>query len=287
MVTAIHPNAFTRNISRENVLDAKLVDLAKLEAYIPQYNRPHRLDIYTLVFVKKVLGFVSIDTNKYTINAPTILIIPPGKIRSFNWQNKPVGISLFFNPELMLLGSQESFKNLLMLQYGQVFVKKLKKQEEVMFQKTISLIGDQFGANPIHKSKVIHHLINSLLIQLEVFKKDINIQPSGRGEEILYKYEQLINERFLKMKKPNEYARELGVSTNHLNKLVNTIYGKTSSQLISERIILEAKRLLTHTNHTVSHIADVLSFEYLSYFIRFFKKNVGFTPEEYRRKINL
>ncbi|KFF06646.1 helix-turn-helix domain-containing protein [Flavobacterium reichenbachii] len=81
---------------------------------------------------------------------------------------------------------------------------------------------------------------------------------------------------------PSDYASQLNVHVNHLNKALKETTGKTTSQIISERIVQEAMILLKQTNWNINEIAWCLGFEELSHFINFFKKNVQVSPKTYR-----
>jgi AraC-like DNA-binding protein len=84
---------------------------------------------------------------------------------------------------------------------------------------------------------------------------------------------------------PTEFARQLAVHVNHLNRALKEVTGKTTSQLIAERIVQEARALLKHTDWNISEIAWCLGFEELPHFINFFKKNAQITPKSFRMAI--
>ena len=86
----------------------------------------------------------------------------------------------------------------------------------------------------------------------------------------------------INFRSPSEYASQLNVHVNHLNKALKETTGKTTSQIISERIVQEAMILLKQTNWNINEIAWCLGFEELSHFINFFKKNVQVSPKNYR-----
>jgi len=81
---------------------------------------------------------------------------------------------------------------------------------------------------------------------------------------------------------PTEFANQLSVHVNHLNRALKEITGKTTSQLIAERVVQEARALLKHTDWNISEIAWCLGFEELPHFINFFKKNAQITPKSFR-----
>ena len=90
---------------------------------------------------------------------------------------------------------------------------------------------------------------------------------------------------YFKTKKyAHEYASLMNISEKHLNRICKECLNKTTSEIIAERIIIEAKRLLIHKQHSVSEIAANLGFDDNSYFSRFFKKNCGETPIHFLKK---
>lgn len=97
----------------------------------------------------------------------------------------------------------------------------------------------------------------------------------------LQAFEQLVNKEFKREKSPNYYANELNMSIKHLNRIVKETLNITASKFIADRIILEAKKLLIHADYRVVEVADALGYEDTSYFIRFFKKHAGVTPNKF------
>jgi AraC family transcriptional regulator, transcriptional activator of pobA len=86
----------------------------------------------------------------------------------------------------------------------------------------------------------------------------------------------------LALRNPKDFAMELSVHVNHLNRSVKQVTGKSTSTQISERIANESKALLQHTNWNISEVAYSLGFEYPTYFNNFFKKMTGSNPKFYR-----
>jgi len=86
----------------------------------------------------------------------------------------------------------------------------------------------------------------------------------------------------IKLRHPIAFADYLSVHVNHLNRSLKKITGKTTTQLINDRIMLEARSLLQHTDWNISEISWCLGFEELPHFINFFKKAADSTPKNYR-----
>ena len=98
-------------------------------------------------------------------------------------------------------------------------------------------------------------------------------------------FQQLIDKHYTSIRLPKEYADLLYITPNHLNALCQEMLGKSAGDLIRNRVILEAKRLLTNADLSITQIADELNFKDDSYFNRFFKKDVGMTPDEFRKQM--
>jgi AraC family transcriptional activator of pobA len=84
------------------------------------------------------------------------------------------------------------------------------------------------------------------------------------------------------LRSPSDYATQMSVHVNHLNRALREISGKTTSKLIGERVVQEAKSLLRHTTWNVGEVAWCLGFEERSHFINFFKKNTRLSPGAFR-----
>ena len=113
---------------------------------------------------------------------------------------------------------------------------------------------------------------------------------SSANERISALFTELLERQFpiesplqkMKLRAPAEFANNLAVHTNHLNRALKDSLGKTTSQLISDRIQQEARILLKHTDWQVNQIGYCLGFEEPSHFISFFKKRADATPRSFR-----
>lgn len=164
-----------------------------------------------------------------------------------------------------------------------------KKVEEisVIYRKMIEEINTEY----IHKYDILRnylHLIIHEAMKMQVpdkntFQNSASERISGLFLELLERQFPIdIPEHTLKMRSANDFARQLSVHVNHLNRTIKEVTGKTTSEHISERITKEAHALLNHTDMTVAEIAFGLGFEHPSYFNNFFKKNSGVSPGSIR-----
>jgi AraC-like DNA-binding protein len=98
--------------------------------------------------------------------------------------------------------------------------------------------------------------------------------------------EQLLEQHYKTEKSPSFYADNMNITLKHLNRICKETLNQTVTEIITNRVILETKRLLINPIKSVNQIADELGFEDYSYFTRLFKKKTEITPSEFRKNLN-
>jgi AraC-like DNA-binding protein len=111
-----------------------------------------------------------------------------------------------------------------------------------------------------------------------------NVDANAYNHTILRNFKRLIEKNYTKLRLPKQYAELLYITPNHLNALCNDFLGISAGKVIRDRILLEAKRLLINLDLRVAEIANKLNFEDQSYFVKFFKKYEGTTPDKFRKQ---
>jgi AraC family transcriptional activator of pobA len=141
------------------------------------------------------------------------------------------------------------------------------------------------------KYSLLHNYLQLLIhLAMKMIPADTYEKHTNATSRITALFMELMERQFpidspesgLTLKTANDYARNLSVHVNYLNRAVKATTGKTTTALIAARIIQEANALLQHTDWNVSEIAYSLGFEYPAYFNNFFKKITGVTPGEVR-----
>lgn len=142
-------------------------------------------------------------------------------------------------------------------------------------------------------AKLNHQEIICMLLKIMMLKfsgsQSINIKSESKSDkksDIIDNYHDLINEYYKDWKLPKLYAQMLFITPNHLNAICKEVAGKNATEIIKRRVLLEAKRLLTHTTMTVTQIAYELGFEDNSHFGKYFKSEINETPEKFRTNFN-
>lgn len=121
------------------------------------------------------------------------------------------------------------------------------------------------------------HLIR--LNQKTFLNQDVN-------QKRVYEISMLVDQNYHAQRKASFYAGQLGITEKRLNQILKEKLGKTITELIHARLVLEAKRKLASSESTIKEIAYELQFEGHSYFSRFFKKQTGLTPEDFKKQVS-
>jgi AraC-like DNA-binding protein len=122
------------------------------------------------------------------------------------------------------------------------------------------------------------------LVASQYLKQSKSTDALSRFEMINKAFKTLLESNFITSKKPTEYAQTLNISTAYLNECVKNTTGHSVSYHIQQRIVLEAKRLLYHSDKSVKEIASELGYEDAAYFSRMFSKVTGMTALSFRNK---
>lgn len=246
----------------------------------------HRQLYYSIILCSSGTINVSVDKLQLALDANNALCIGSGSVSSMSLSAQATGWIIQFSTDFILLPFAEKF--------GQAYscfaqnsycLHTLNKQEAVNWQFYLHQMQREYQDNG-HKG--INVLRSYLNILLEMINRDVTATKTTRKitekDRKLGAFEQLVEEKFSSQKLPSQYAAELFISVNYLNRICQETRGISSGELIRRRIALEAERLLNHTGKTVSEIAHELGFERLSYFVTFFKKHTGLSPEQYRKQ---
>jgi AraC-like DNA-binding protein len=130
---------------------------------------------------------------------------------------------------------------------------------------------------------ILHGLMKALLGKL-LQLAELEMRNPAIPVSLFDRYQHLIEKECPKLHKVNQFASLLNTTPQNLNAVCMKQSGKNASEMISLRILLEAKRYILHTENNVNEIAEILNFSDTSNFVKFFKKAEGVTPVQFREK---
>ncbi|AZA82876.1 AraC family transcriptional regulator [Chryseobacterium lactis] len=253
-------------------------------------EKPHRHDFYAAVLFTKGKGIHEIDFQKYEVSEGSLFFLSPGQIHSWELSEDIDGYIFFCSQEFYEMHYvNQKLRNFPF--FGSIsFPRKLQLQATDL-QQNINLfkaLGKEHQSKNSMKEGFILSLMSQLFINAtRLFSRDFETLESSAGLSYFKHYqdfEGLIEEHFAKQKSIAYYASLLGISSKHLNRIAQTVVQKTATDVITERVVLEAKRMLMYLDESLVEIAFRLGYEEYSYFVRVFRKSSGMTPTQFMRK---
>lgn len=245
---------------------------------------PHRKDYYFMAFVRKGSSRHWVDMTAYDLKPDTFYFTVPNQV-NMKEQTEPItGVVLNFNDDFISSDNNGLIKDLPIIQNpfnGHVL--SLKPEDLDFLEDIFDRILLEYQSTNSWQHNMLLAYMKVLLIYLSrLYMEQYSERELIPDRIILKKYLSKIEESYIKSHEVAEYAEMLNMSANHLSEVVKEQSGKPAIVHIHNRIILEAKRLLFHTDYAVKEIAYQLGFEEPSYFNRFFKRITSYTPVAYR-----
>lgn len=254
-----------------------------------QVSYPHRHDdFYEILHIAQGSGSYTIDGQTYAMAPGMIFFVSPGQIHELSLSPDVQGHIFLFTSFFYHFNKSDPFK-LFELPFfyniqGKASPLQLANQAQSLlfseyFQKAI-----EEASNPgPDTDDLLRALLDLILIEAKrLYVKDRADLMPQKNLLLVKRFKQLIEQHAAENWSISQYAKQLGISANHLSETVKANTGRTSSQLIDDRMLLEIKRLLKHSKLSVSEIAYQLHFNDQSYFTKYFKKLEGVTPKEWR-----
>lgn len=261
--------------------------IRKLEELMNGKNLVHDLhkhNFYFVLAVQKGRGYHEIDFVNYQVKDNTVFILRPGQVHRLELKAGATGFLLEFD-----LAFYQPKNTITEQRWRKASGKNYCAVEAARFGKLLSLLQNifhEFSAKQEGYSAAIKASLDLFFIEYirqSRNPKEITTTQSTYTQERFEELVRLLETNISHMKNVAQYAGLLNLSPYQLNAIAKAAVGKTVSALINEQIILEAKRYLLATSGQVKDIADQLGYEDVSYFIRFFKKQTGHSPEAFRK----
>jgi AraC-like DNA-binding protein len=264
--------------------------LSSFAAHLQEHRfiqKPHKHSFYILLFISRGSGTHTIDFREYPVAPGRVFFMTPGQVHSWELSDDTDGFVLFFTPEYYQQGlsarklSSYPFFNTLLYQPCIT----IPAPEEATFRDLLQKMQGEVSAPNLMQADMLRHYLHILLILLARTYQSQGIAvpvPAGVLPQ-LQMLENLIDRHYKEHLPVSFYADQLSVTAKQLNDACKRSLHKTSTALIQGRTLLEAQRLLVHSDLTSSQIAAELGYLDTTYFFRFFKKHTGLTPEQFRQ----
>ncbi|KQT15112.1 AraC family transcriptional regulator [Chryseobacterium sp. Leaf404] len=272
-------------------LEFEIVDVAQL--YQQKYNmlvNPHRTGFFHILWITKGQTTHTVDFNTVTLNENSLLFLNKDIVHSYS--SVPFeGKSILFTEDFFCrtLSDIQLLKNSLVFNntYGVSSIE-LGSENRSAFKNLTALIEQEIkkGKDDFTPEILKNHLHSIILIaERELTNKNAHKIIKGPDSDYVILLRDLLEDNFKLQKQVKFYASGLSVTEKRLNAATSKVLGKTVKQIIDDRIMLEAKRLLGHTNDSIKTIGYILGFDEPTNFIKYFKKHHNATPVEFRESL--
>jgi AraC-like DNA-binding protein len=274
---------------KEESSDISLVHIQDADSLL--LKGPAQFPLYSAIFIKSGVGVYHADFGAFSFEGPVILFSTPFQTILLDFE-RPFPLTLLqFHGDFYCIEYHQVEVACNGLLFNNVYLEPrivLTAGQAQMFDSLLKEIKTELNAvgasGFVLKTYLQLFLAKSSAIKLSAVA-DHTDQP--RLDDTMEKFKELIDEHYLTLRRPSDYARLLMLSTGTLHKRSKKYFKKSPSGLIHERLILEAKKSLHLTRASIKEIAYQLNFNDEFYFSRFFKKYTGQSPQSFREKTGI
>lgn len=256
--------------------------------YRQNRQRPHRHDFYQIFWMTEGAPSFNLDFDHMSIEAHTLVFVPPGAVHTFGARNNAEGFILSFEEDFLESEghSVDLFAECPALDPAQIRTLLAVPDSSVeIVDGYCRRIFEEFTAKREGYRSATAALLRLLLVEI---RRCLSYQTSPSSfrkySSLTARFLRTLSARPYQVTTASEVARLLGVSRSWLNQLVRQETAKNLTDHLQGRLILESKRLLAHSDLNVSEVAYQLGFEDPSYFTRLFRQMEGLSPREFREE---
>lgn len=251
----------------------------------PSYlNDPSRKDFFEIVWLKNEYPLHALKNSALQVKGDWIYLIPPYRVHQLNKAGKN-GVLLSFKQELLEDEDKEFLLDLFKAfnVQGEFSCLQLTPEEATGLASVYALLEQEYQT-VTNSYLIVKALLKVFLLKLMQVKEQ-QFTSHDVNQKRVYAFFMLLENHYQEVRNIEFYAEQLGISAKRLNQILKGNLDKTGMQLIHDRVILEAKRNIIHSERTIKEIAYHLNFSDRPYFSRFFKKQTGQTPEEFQKEV--
>ncbi len=267
------------------MLSNKVLYIRDLIDCPPSYlDDPGRREFFEIVWLKNEKALHAPQHSFQTLQGDWIYLIPPYRVHQLNKAGKK-GVLLSFKRELL----EDDLKEFLLDVFrmfniqGEFSCLQVTEQSSKGLNAIYTLLSEEYQKEEMNLI-MIKALLKVFLLQL-IQLKEQHFTQHDINEKRIYEFMLLLENYYLEERDTGFYAKQLGLSAKRLNQILKEKLDKTGLQLIHDRLILEAKRQIIHSENTIKEISFNLRFKDRSYFSRFFKQHAGMTPQEFQESV--
>jgi AraC family transcriptional activator of pobA len=273
---------------RTQVDDRLGLSLQKLAQSVPFRHVPHRHDFYHVAWIEGGSGKFFQDGHGYPIKQGSLIFVPPAQVHTWEAKQALLGYILSFEPTLLFSQSDRPYRLLHVLTEWSAAAKTQIQVTGASYEWLRSKFEDltrEFCGNGEFRDEMLRSQITGILISLHRFSTvSSKAESTEQFHSLTHRFLALLEKEEGKFYRANHYVSALSIDSRAFVNAVLSETGKSPSAWIRDRTLLEARRLLTYTDLTISEIAYRLNFRNVSYFVRFYRRLTGISPGAARAK---
>ena len=260
------------------------ISIEQLTKEVPFRHTPHRHDFYHLFWVVSGSGTFVNDGRSYPLTRGSLIFVPPGQVHAWKPNDTLDGYVLCFEPALLFSGNNRPYRLLHDLAQFSATTKdratfQVAGSNYQVLRAAFKDLANESNGSAKFRSDMLRSQVTALLIRLHrLYLRKPSAEVQGYSTQLTSRFLLLLEKEEGKLQRTSFYTSSLTVSARVLVEAVLAETGKSPSAWIRDRTLLEARRLLTYTDLTISEIAYRLNFRNVSYFVRFYRRLTGVPP---------
>ncbi len=247
---------------------------------------PHRTNFYHIFLLENCQPTHFVDFERVKLQPYSLFFIDKDRVHQFDQLLNYEGRIIIFTDDFFT--DTKFLRNSIL--FNDFAEKPTITPDPKLFQRFITLcehIAEELTLPNDHFQQIVlKNYLHNFLILAEREKKGQSYREIEKGADLDYTllFRDLLETNFTSLKSVSNYASQIFISEKRLGQATTKILGKLPKEIINERVLLEAKRILVYSNLTIKEIGQELGFDDPAYFVRYFKKNTDTTPVEFREK---
>ncbi|MCY1634122.1 AraC family transcriptional regulator [Marinifilum sp. D737] len=271
--------------NKSTKLGLEIVPLERILKHSHESNhKPHRLNFYQILIIKKGVGVHEVDFEKIAYSEHTVIPIAMGQVQRFSDNEQLDGYAVLFTPDFLIKGGID-------YQYlydYTIFTHSIKPVSNFANKEVYTLlnemIAEQNKKQLFDTAEYQRNLLKNFLIQIERNKREHVDIVCDDSFNLYIRFKKALEDNISYKFRVTDICDQLNVSAKQLNAAVKLFAHSNAKQFIDARILLEIKRLLVYSNLSIKEIAYEIGFDDPTNFTKYFKARVNMLPSEYQKQ---
>ncbi|MCI9845549.1 helix-turn-helix domain-containing protein [Flavobacterium pectinovorum] len=248
-------------------------------------DNPVQFSEYTVLIISEGEGTYYADFASFPFKAPVVLFSTPQQSIYIRETKKLISTALQFHGDFYCIEFHRNEVACNGLLFNNIYLEpsvNLTEEQHLLYKQIVKNLADELQQEEPSEI-VLRAFLQLFLAKSSSIKMNSTERLELKKDEKMDQFKTLLEDNFLTLHKPSDYASLLAITPNNLTKQCNNRFNKTPTQMIQERLILEAKKHLHLTRLSIKEIAFALKFQDEYYFSRVFKKMTKISPQTFRK----